>query len=351
VIVEFSEQALADPNSWPSLSQIFELFVDGRHRWLVPDWGRILSSAWYRGRGVADQKRIKALEQGVVMTARGAPRVVAVMDGTWSPNVVECTIHLPARNARDYLSHPLHVVVEDGPSDGAFIRAVLLVFAEVRLRRRLGQSEFERVRRSWRVDSIGDGLFFKVVHGGGSRIGDTLKGSYLSLGAPILAIVDSDHPTPQSEFAPLPRTTWAHAQRAADGLASDTNVTPKPVVRPLRRREMENYVPPAALKERYREEVEKIEFYAKLATHHRAHFDLKDGLSTSLAERDARTWRTTVEQEFWEQIHETDRELLFSGLGNKVWECWNSSTIHRQVMVDWAGVELAELVDVVLELL
>ena len=254
MIVRLDASAINDENAFDDLDKIFPLLEEGRHRWYIVDAGEVRSSAWFAGHGARWQRRILVLldtAKPIYESRRSVPRI-AVGTDTEAAELEWC---LSPSQAWDLLKRPLRLVVEDRESDGSFLRALLLRFGERRLERKLGQHEWQTVKERWDDNVPGDNIFFTLVHGGGSRIGDMIRQEWEASPAAMIAIVDSDRRSPSDSCeVPRGRTTWDSAVQAANNVkpVRISSTEWRPVVHVLSsRREVENYLPQEALKARY----------------------------------------------------------------------------------------------------
>lgn len=273
------------------------------------------------------------------------------------------------------LQQPLRLLVEDAKTDGAFLRAVLLRFGEVRLRRRLGADEWQKVKSAWTEAARGDGMFFRVVHGGGSRIADELTAHWAGNQAPpsaLIAVVDSDRCSPDVPFEPAPGTTWHAAQEACNEVAVRPDVPNAwtPSVFALERRAMENYLPLGALSAGYHSgrKKETADSFVQLVPARRHHYHVKGGLRTAL-EPDGQNdicsqpsgnwvWKNDLQQSLYAEqgpwgspLSDSALEALCPGLGNDTWLCWQQdhTTINRASLRAEAGDELERLLDHIIQ--
>ena len=196
--VELSAAVLADASAVRHLDAIGWLFVDGRHRWVVTDLEDMCRSAWLRSAIV----RAPELCEHAEKAARALLDVDLLVMPLGTPPRVQgrCWV-LPADIAETVMRSPLVVIVENSVCDGAFLRHLVLRHGEARLRRRLGEDCFTRLREKW-ANATGDGDWFRVQHGGGSTTSGQLQLVALRLiqqrlGLPQLLAVGPMHPTRQ----------------------------------------------------------------------------------------------------------------------------------------------------------
>lgn len=356
MIVRYGADALAREDAWPCLTEIFEFFVKGRHHWWVPESHEVLESKWFQSRGPHNQRRVRT------QVDRGAKFLRATQDHPsvlvqYSGGDKGAEWILTPDEAVRMLRLPVRIVVENIESDGAFIRSVLLCFGRQKLKAILGEEESKRLVSQWNVGGSGDGEFFRVVNGGGSSIGGVVTAEWRTVQSSMLALVDSDREAPPSAAGPKKPSTWASTKTAIEALVTDR----MPHLFVLGRREMENYVPVGALKERFGQQHAKtracVEAYARQCKSRRAYFDLKRGLGRSVKNPDttpeAWEWKDGAVGDLWRTATNADLKPLQTGLGDNVWECWtqDEKTINRSTMRDEAGDELKTLVDEITDLL
>lgn len=235
----FGEDALSDPRCFRHLTAMWWGFFDGRHRWIVQREEIVESSDWLRAEGARIQLEIK--RQLRVAGRDPSIRRVLVRSEDEPPRLDGTTWHLPASVAQQWLDAPIAVLVENARVDGAFLRLVLLRVGERKLRRRLGDEPFLRLRNRW-TTVLGDGILFAVRHGGGSETATQLELLMeVSRGpAPrLFVLVDSDKDSPTGA---LGRTALA----VQDSLAQ-VRANPTPGLHVLEKHEVENYLPHKAI--------------------------------------------------------------------------------------------------------
>jgi hypothetical protein len=207
----------------------------------------------------------------------------------------------------DYLLPPLLIVVENARCDGEFIRQILLRVGESCLRRTLGDAVYATVAKSWR-GSLGDGVWFSIRHGGGSTTADQIK---LAIEANphcpprMVVMVDSDRAAPGA----IPSAT---AQAALDAcahgaVAYGSRWRYHPFV--LEKREVENYIPHAALEARFGER----RVQAALMGQNPDYMDLKAALERTL-------WSVMADASLQEHLHRTAWRTRAGGNGAELSE-------------------------------
>lgn len=280
--VELSAAVLADASAVRHLDAIGWLFVDGRHRWVVTDLEDMCRSAWLRSAIV----RAPELCEHAEKAARALLDVDLLVMPLGTPPRVQgrCWV-LPADIAETVMRSPLVVIVENSVCDGAFLRHLVLRHGEARLRRRLGEDCFTRLREKW-ANATGDGDWFRVQHGGGSTTSGQLQ--LVASATPagmhrIFALVDSDRALPNAAIAPT--STAGQVVAMCSQLAGQYPAL-RVDLHVLDMREVENYLPRDVLLQ-YDHNTTTTR-WDQLSEPDRDHVDLK-------LLYDRRLWRTLVE--------------------------------------------------------
>ncbi len=242
--VELSRAVLEQPAAFRYLTAIAWMFTDGRHRWSVGDSDAIAGSAWLAAEAT-ERRRILAEDAHRASTSEGRAQLYVCAVGAaarWTGGRWE----VPADLAEKVLREPLSIVVENAKCDGAFIRIVVLRTGEKRLRRRLGDEVFERLRRSC-TNPLGDNEWFAVKHGAGHNTGQQVElvvGAEPTAARRVYVLVDSDRDRPDAPLGATARQVEKTCERLRDGHEARLRL----VLRVLRKREVENYLPREALR-------------------------------------------------------------------------------------------------------
>ncbi len=359
--VEFSEEALAEPNAHRHLTAIFWRMVDGYHRWFVRNPDVILQSAWFRNEGADNQRQIQEQLNYTERHVAGLRVVVARQKQLAS----DCWTLTP-REAEHLLGQPLHILVENADSDGTFLRIVLLRFGEKSVRRKMGEDGFAALKQTW-TTAAGDGRFFVVQHGGGGTIGrmiELLVEQHQHAPPRATVVLDSDRTHPTSGLGGTAHT----AQQACANCSRDENGSPRyypqwslePFV--LERREVENYIPlPALEKFVGKGKNPAVQALRRLTREQRNFYDMKEGLRSSL-ERDENgaaplrpaswVWTNGGQKDLYTGaqagLDDANLQTLSDGFGRHVWKAFKDPQIHAAQLREEAGEEFERLVEHVL---
>lgn len=272
--VEFSTAALADTAAFRHLVAIVWMFVDGRHRWVVPDLDAITRSPWLAAEGESFRRNTIAHAKQAARRPETAELRVSALGATSS--LAQPCWALPADTAEFVLRQPVTIVVENAKCDGAFLRLVLLRVGESQLRRRLGDDGFARLRRAWQ-NPLGDDQWLSVRHGGGDTTATQVE--LLVEVAPtatrrIFVLVDSDRAAPTDPPGPTAQrvaSICAQLRAAHPGLRLEFFI--------LSKREVENYLPREALARR---DPRAVGAWDQLDSVAKDHEDLKKLFSSGL---------------------------------------------------------------------
>lgn len=239
--VEFSASALADPASMRHLTALWWLMEDGRHQWIVPDLDLVRDSAWLAEHGPTTKRAIaehahragrRSRQPDVVVESTSS--AISRRDGRW---------HVPAERAAAWLRRPVIVVVENGRVDGGFLRVVALRVGEAKLKRKLSEQAFQRLKDRWR-SPMGDGELLDVRHGGGSTTAMVVElvAEFDALPPRLLVVVDSDRVVKGGSCGGTADTVLTTCAKLPDfGCGWEV----KPWV--SEKREVENYLPLKAI--------------------------------------------------------------------------------------------------------
>ena len=377
MIVRLDVSVLNENCAFDNLDRLFPLLEDGRHTWCVLQTEEIYSSEWYKSHADRWKRRIQTvLDNAKPMV--GKNRLLPVIVVGHSVDVIEdfewC---VSPEQAWNLLRQPLRLVVEDGESDSAFLQALFFRFGEQRLERKLGRDEWSKVKEKW-AEKAGDDCFFKIIHAGGSRVGDIIKTQWGLSPLSLIAVVDSDRRSPsQSHEMPKQGSTWHFAAEASNNVTPVTLSTRefRPIVFALPRREMENYLPHESLADKYRSNPQKkcVDAYTSIDKNQRYFYDLKRGFRDSLNQPSKQSddsgerantevcslppsdwaWKDEEQRSLYETLSPDTLKSLCGGLGRNVWQCWEQpgASINKTTMNKEAGDELNRLLDTILNCL
>jgi len=358
--VEFSADALHDAAAHRHLTSIFWMFIDDRHRWVVDDPDVILHSPWFVGEGPPNQRRIREQVGYAERHVRGRHILVTarrqLSPASWS---------LPAAAAHSLLQEPVQVFVENGASDGTFLRVVLLRHGEKRLRRWLGEAVWDRLKRAW-TTPLGDGVFFRVNHGGGGTLARMIElffAAHPHAPPATLVLVDSDCTHAGGALGATARDTRAACVRSATDGAGAPRYYPGWNLEPhvLLKREVENYIPWRALEAHVgREARATLDAFRALEGEQQNHYDMKQGLRSAL-ERDANgaapddpaawVWRDPGHQALFAGLAPATLRRIRDGFGGTVWKALElDEHVHAASLREQGGPELDDLVKMLLTL-
>jgi hypothetical protein len=261
--VEFSPEALADPAAFRYLTEIFWLFVDGRHRWVVPDLKLALDSRWRNEEGKSLQWAIRELAEKSARTDSLAQMRVGA-----GPS---------ARQAAECLRQPLTVLVENARIDGAFLYQILRTLGESHRRWPGGVDRHKHFLEAWQ-EGVGDGRWVVLRHGGGGETAEQLR--LLAQMSPpnFLVLVDSDRRARGAAIEERSTAGKVQAVFAEYGLSLDRLVV-------LEKHEVENYLPHPALQH----------YTPKLWRRHLARPDRDDDFDDLKANVQSDLWRVLMD--------------------------------------------------------
>ncbi len=288
IVIDVS--AANDPDAHQWLDRILHRIEDGWHVWDLtdtPDAEAIEATTWASDPG-RQGNRLRAL------------LVAATQRSAWSlaPHTrrVRVTAHpaaaddlLPERASR-LAAEPLVILVENRDSDGAFVRRMV--------------TELDKsLHGVWRRD--GEPIRFDSVGGAGQMPQEVARRALAPCRPRLVAVIDSDRKGPgdaESEDARRLRATC------------DRHGLPCWV---LAKREAENYLPRVLLEERPdtgADYARRVDAWDRLNEDQKDFFDMKHGLPET---------PSGIEQNLFGGLPEADREILATGFGLNVHECWN----------------------------
>jgi len=244
--VQFSSDALAQPDAFRHLTSMAWMFLDGRHHWVIEDLKGVKSSRWLADEGPFNHRLFGEFADKAARRTHRADLLVSPIHPGGSCIDKDDNWHVSADLAAGALLAPLLIIVENAKCDGAFLRRVMLRVGERRLKRHLGDDGFERLKGRW-SSPLGDGEWLAVRHGGGSTTGTQVElAAEVGLIATrrILVLVDSDYAGPNAKLGP----TASNVKKVCDELkASQPRLQLH--IRILTKREVENYIPREALRQ------------------------------------------------------------------------------------------------------
>jgi len=300
--VRFAADALADPDSWWTLDRLIDHFFEGRHFWQIDDPDEVEQSPWLLSEPEGSRttrRNLDALQRHVVQ-AQYQPESKA-----HTLFVTVCLVAAPPetlapRDVLRLLETPVHVVVEDSASDGAFVHAMIRAFGREVLR-----AAFEE--RWW-----------ELVHGGGSSVSRRVQ--ELVAREPrgprrILVLSDSDRLKPDDPARPDDR---AEKVRIMERCRDTHDV----VIAVLRKREIENYLPIGALQRVPRSKQAVYRAFLALEQRQRDFFDMKSGFQL---DAQGGVVIPMDQQELFRHLPPRIGRGLVGGFGKEVWEYFDKA--------------------------
>ena len=280
-----------DPDGHRWLDRILGRIEDGWHVWDLPesDAAAFRATTWIKERAAKGDR------------VRDALLVKSTRRDAWTPNPRGRRVHVtPHPSGKDELTpeqafrladEPLVILVENRYSDGAFVERVV--------------KEMDKsLRAIW--GRGGEPIRFDSVGGAGQmpREVETRAGA-VPYRPRLVAVVDSDRRGPGDPES-------ANARRLREvcdkhGLSCWV----------LAKREAENYLPRTLLRampnagDRHER---LVEAWDRLGDDQKDFFDMKDGLPDA---------PSVIEEDLFDDLLEADREILATGFGPNVHECWN----------------------------
>lgn len=227
--------------------------------------------------------------------------------------------------AEIFLGQPLNILVENVESDKLFVENCLKYFGEVDVA----------------------SLWIEFVHGGGTDICKVARN--IAGIKRVIIIIDSDKCSPLTEY----KSTVEELLDICNKYGYKIHI--------LSKREMENYIPDAAL-QRYLSSVgNKVEnhIYFQLNESDKDYFDLKNGICDKFDhmnnwckknKKECYVWKCVSET--WDEIavtsEETEDQQLMQGFGSKVWRAFKYVQTKEELQSRDHSNELDELVDEIL---
>ena len=283
--------AADDPDAHEWLDRILDRIEDGWHVWDLtdtPDAEAIEATTWAGDPG-RQGNRLRAL------------LVAATQRSAWSlaPHTrrMRVTAHPTAADdiapeqAYRLANEPLVILVENRESDGAFVERVV---------KELDKS----LHGLWRC--AGEPIRFDSVGGAGQMPQEVERRTGAVPYRPrLVAVIDSDRKGPGDSESGNARRLRETCER--HGLPCWV----------LAKREAENYLPRillAARPDAGDEHARKVEAWERLGDDQKDVLDMKRGL---------RETPSAIEENLFDDLPDADREILKSGFGPNVYECWN----------------------------
>ena len=288
--IEIDSSAANDPDAHGRLDRLLYKIEDGWHVWdtvTESDPDAIEATTWVRDRGSQGewvrQTLVASIQRDAWTFARHGRRVRV----TAYPNSGD---ELNPEDAVRVAEEPLVILVENRNSDGVFVRRVVTELD--RSLHRLWQRPGEPIR----FDSLGGtGQMPEEVE---RRVGGRRYRPRL------VAIIDSEWKGPGD--------TDRAVVDALRRKCAELNVS----CWVLAKRENENYLPRILLSQQEdvgADHVRLVEAWDRLTDDQKNFFDMKNGLPVA---------PSAIEQELFDGLSRTDREILSAGFGKNVYQCW-----------------------------
>ena len=300
--------AANDPDAHPWLDRILHRIEDGWHVWDLtdtPDADAIEATTWLSDPGRQGNRLRELL-------------VKSIQRGAWTlaphGRCVRVTLHptapdeLAPEQACRLAHEPLVILVENRDSDGAFVERVVI---------ELDKS----LHGLWRRE--GEPIRWDSVGGAGQMPREVARRTSAVPYRPrLVAIIDSDRKGPgdtESKNARSLRETC------------DRNGLPCWV---LAKREAENYLPRVLLSEQPNASAGHariVDAWERLSNDQKNFFDMKRGLPEAPSE---------IEQDLFDGLPDADREILATGFGpnvNECWDLWHMREVRNELLTRGQG--------------
>ena len=287
--IEIDVSAANDPDAHQWLDRILYKIEDGWHVWdltTVQYVDDLEAATWIRDRGMQG-RRVRELL--VASTQRGA--------WTLAPHGrrLRVTVHpaapdeLAPEHACRLADEQLVILVENRHSDGPFVERIV-------------KESDNSLRQLW--GRPGAPIRFDSLGGRGQMQQEVENRTQGTPRPRLVAVIDSDRKGPGD-------TESRDARRLRDtceehGLSCWV----------LAKREAENYLPRSLLSERPNvgdSHDRLVEAWDRLSSDQKNFFDMKRGLSDA---------PSAIEQDLFDGLSDTDRQILAEGFGPNVHECW-----------------------------
>lgn len=292
-----------------TLNAIVDIFIEGRHQWLIRDPDVVIESRWVLEAANWDS----SLRDLVEKTFRTAVDEVDCSSSKWPHLLVTLreADHMAAaagpqlrsvspESAKRILAEPAYVVLENATSDWFFLKAMARTFER--------SSLISAMENAWLCpeNAGGGGEFLK-------RIAALIKRGIVEWR--ILALTDSDRMKPGE----LPRKVAAMVQKI-EALGVKVFV--------LYKREIENYLPDIALDSRKHHDA--FVSLIALTREQRDYFDMKNGFA-----RDRATGEPIIDpdqQDLFAKTNPWHLRRLIGGFGEKIADQFRSVEIDLESM-------------------
>lgn len=309
--VRFEEAVMDRPDLYGrDLNAMVDAFAKNRHQWSIDDPDRIRGSRWIQEGPRYDRLAIEIAEKAwraaideVSPGPSGRLLIVAVEDQCpielWRD---EAEFYASPAHARKILEQPVYVVLENSEADWNFLKAMARAFEALAVLQAIGEH------------------WLMPFHAGGAgefkkRIQELLARGVV--GWRIVAFLDSDRLAP----GPLPQST----QKKVQGMES---AGVKTIV--LFKREIENYLPDAAIDDRKHHEA--YVSLLSLTRQQRDYFDMKQGF-----EQDKVTGKPMIppeQQALFAGANPWHLKRLVGGFGKKIGDRFANPALLRDEMND-----------------
>ena len=289
IVIDIS--AANDPDAHRWLDRILVRIEDGWHVWDLtdaPDADAIEATKWISDPGRQGSRLRELLFKATGLSAWTLGPHTRRLRVTAHPDAED---ELAPEQACRLADEPLVILVENRDSDGAFVARVV--------------TELDKsLHGVWRRE--GEPIRFDSVGGTGQMPQEVERRTEAVPYRPrLVAVIDSDRKVPgdsENEEARRLRETC------------DRHGLPCWV---LAKREAENYLPRVLLGARPNTgsgHERLVEVWDRLSDDQKDFFDMKDGLPEA---------PSAIEEDLFADLPEADREILATGFGPNVHECWN----------------------------
>ena len=294
--IKIDPRVANDPAAHRWLDRILNKIEDGWHVWDttdLPDSDEIESTSWVRDPG-RQGASVRAML--VASTSRDA--------WTFAPHGRSVRVtarplrsdELTPEHASRLADEPLRILVENKFSDGSFLNRVIIALDETLHRLRQNSGVPIRINGTG-----GKGKMAKEVQ---------TRATNAPYRPRVVVVLDSDRKTPTDS----PSKEARCVSRTCHRLGVPCWI--------LSKREAENYLPHALLRERPRvgaDHHRRVDAWDRLSDDQKDFFDMKCGLPDCLSDR---------EQELFKGLPQEDQATLANGFGSKVNECWDIWTVQ-----------------------
>ena len=290
IVIDVS--AADDPDAHEWMDRTLYRIVDGWHVWDLTDTPgphALQATTWIAGRGAlggrARELLVRSTQRRAWTSVQHGRRVRVTAHPTSADD-------LAPEEAFRLADEPLVILVENRESDGPFVERVVKELDK----RRLGRL-WERGGAPIRFDSVGGA--------GQMRQEIERRTSGLPYRPRLVAVIDSDRRGPGG--------TESQSARRLRKTCEDHGL-PCWV---LAKREAENYLPRVLLDARPdagAEHRSRLKAWDRLSDDQKDFFDMKHGLPEAPSQ---------IERDLFDELTDSDREILAKGFGPNVHECWS----------------------------